>query len=457
MTAAAIYCRISRDPGHDQLGVTRQRDDCEGLVARKGWTVGGVYIDDDCSAFSRRPRPEYLRMLDDLKNGLLDAVVAWHPDRLHRSPRELEDFIDLIEATKARVATCTAGDYDLSTPDGRLMARIVGSVARKESEDKSRRLRRKHDELAVNGAISGGGNRPFGFERDRMTIRPHEAEWLRDAARRVLAGDTLYRIVGDWMDQGVETATGARWSTTSLKSTLVRARIAGLREHHGEVVGKATWPAILDEHTWRQVRAILISDSRKRNPVVRSYLLSGLLRCQLCRSPMKATPRAGASPGQSVRAYGCIVRSGGCGHVYGLAEPMEELVTEAVLSALDGPALRTWQQDPPGDDDLEVISADEARLSELADLWADGEISRPEWLRSRERIEARLSEARGQIRRRPVNVLAGMHNVRESWEGLTLQRKRAILRAVLDEVTLGPASGVRNRFNPERIKLVWRA
>ena len=51
---------------------------------------------------------------------------------------------------------------------------ILGAVA-KESDDKSRRLRRKHQELAEAGKVSGGGTRPFGFEADRVTIRPDEA------------------------------------------------------------------------------------------------------------------------------------------------------------------------------------------------------------------------------------------------------------------------------------------
>jgi DNA invertase Pin-like site-specific DNA recombinase len=41
-----------------------------------------------------------------------------------------------------------SGDLDLSTHEGQLMARITGAVARKESDDKSRRIQRKHQELA---------------------------------------------------------------------------------------------------------------------------------------------------------------------------------------------------------------------------------------------------------------------------------------------------------------------
>ena len=55
------------------------------------------------------------------------------------------------------------------------MARIMGAVARKESDDKSRRIQRKHEEIALAGSPSGGGTRPFGYESDHRTVRPAEA------------------------------------------------------------------------------------------------------------------------------------------------------------------------------------------------------------------------------------------------------------------------------------------
>ena len=86
-------------------------------------------------------------------------MVVDHADRLHRHPRELEDFIDLCQRTKTQLAT-VSGDVDLSTHEGQLIARIQGEVARKESDDKSRRIRRKHEELANAGKVSGGGAAP---------------------------------------------------------------------------------------------------------------------------------------------------------------------------------------------------------------------------------------------------------------------------------------------------------
>src|SRR4051794_397552 len=116
---AAIYCRISDDKAGDALGVGRQRQDCEALVRERGWEVSAVYTDNSVSAYSGRARPEYDRMMADVAAGRYDVIVAWHNDRLHRRPVELETFIEVVERAKAGVATVRGGDVDLSTPTGR--------------------------------------------------------------------------------------------------------------------------------------------------------------------------------------------------------------------------------------------------------------------------------------------------------------------------------------------------
>jgi site-specific DNA recombinase len=138
VTRAALYTRISSDPSGQRAGVERQQLDCEAHCQQRGWRVVQVFEDNDTSASNGKPRRAYERMLAAVEAGVIDAIVTWHNDRLHRSPKELEAFIDLVERTRVRLAVVTGGDYDLTTPDGRLAARIVGAVARKESEDRSR-------------------------------------------------------------------------------------------------------------------------------------------------------------------------------------------------------------------------------------------------------------------------------------------------------------------------------
>ena len=151
---AGIYTRISWDPAGQRAGVERQRVDCEAVCAGRGWEIAHYFEDNDRSAYSGKRRPAYQRLLTAVEERRLDAVVTWHNDRLHRSPRELEALIDLVERSGIRVAVVTGGDYVLTTPEGRFTARIVGAVARKESEDRSRRVRRKHLELAEQGSAS---------------------------------------------------------------------------------------------------------------------------------------------------------------------------------------------------------------------------------------------------------------------------------------------------------------
>jgi site-specific DNA recombinase len=171
-------------------------------------------------------------MLCAVEEGALDAVVTWHNDRLHRSPRELEAFIDLVEQSGLRVAVVAGGDYDLTTPDGRFTARIVGAVARKESEDRSRRVRRKHLELAEQGKPSG--QLGWGVRNDA------ERELVAEAARRVLAGQRLMTIARDWDGRGEPGATERPWTAPTLRKALLSARVAGLREH-GPIPQERSW------------------------------------------------------------------------------------------------------------------------------------------------------------------------------------------------------------------------
>ena len=58
-----VYARISSDREGDQLGVRRQIEDCKRLAVERGWVVSALYVDDDISAWSGKPRPEYERLL----------------------------------------------------------------------------------------------------------------------------------------------------------------------------------------------------------------------------------------------------------------------------------------------------------------------------------------------------------------------------------------------------------
>ena len=305
--AAAIYARISSDPDDTRLGVERQLADCRALAARKGWAVAQEYVDNDISASGAQRRPQYRQMLEDIKTGALDAVIVWAEDRLHRHPKELEEFFEIIDAAGIKDLATVSGDTDLSTDDGKLKARILGAVAANESAKLTRRIRRKHEELAQRGKLSGGGTRPYGFEDDRLTIRPDEAHIIKELATRVLSGDSLRSMCRDLDERAVLTVTGVSWTPHVLRRMLMSGRISGQREHLGEIVGPAEWPAIIAPADTARLRSVLGDPRRRTNRSPRRYLLAGMLRCSLCGATLVARPEDGRPPCVCVRQ-----RSGLC-------------------------------------------------------------------------------------------------------------------------------------------------
>src|SRR3974377_929353 len=154
--AAAMYCRISLDRAGEGLGVERQEALGRRLAEERGWAVAEVYVDNDRSAYSGKPRPAYQRMLADIGVGLRDAVVCVDLDRLTRRPAELEAFMDLAARHHVALAN-VSGDTDLSSSDGRFKARIMGAVARQESERKGERVSREAEQAARRGVPGGAG------------------------------------------------------------------------------------------------------------------------------------------------------------------------------------------------------------------------------------------------------------------------------------------------------------
>jgi hypothetical protein len=357
-----------------------------------------------------------------------------------------------------------AGDVDLSNHDDRFLARILGAVARKESDDKSRRITRKHLELAHAGRDVGGGDRPFGWRDDRRTIEPTEAAAIREAVARVRAGDSLRAIASDWNARGLRSVRDREWSITVLRRMLMSARLSGQRAYRGEIVAKGDWQPIITPDDTVQMRTILGAPDRLTRRTVRRYLLSGgLLRCGLCHAPLVARPRTGGA-----RRYVCAKGPGlsGCGRIAVLAEPLEELITEAVLYRLDTPELAAAlegavAEDAEADAAQASLTADRAQLEELARAYGERQITFAEYLVARKPIEARIDAGMRKVSRLTQTAAIAAHvgeasALRAAWKDLPLTRQRSIVSAVLDRAVVLPATRGRTLFDPDRVRPEWR-
>jgi site-specific DNA recombinase len=459
---AAIYVRISEDKTGAGLGIERQEADCRALAGRLGWdVVEPIYSDNDVSAYSGKPRPGYRRLLADLRTGVADAVLCWHTDRLHRSPVELEEYIEVCQPQEIPTQTVKAGPLDLATPSGRLMARQLGAYARFESEHHSDRAKRARLQAATDGRWLGG-LRPFGYGTDGMTVIEAEAEAIRWMAAEVLAGTSLRAIARKLNAEGIFTSQGRPWTPRAVAWLLRRPRNAALSQHHGEPIGPARWPAILDSDTWRGVVAVLGDPARNTTTSrARRWLLSGLALCGVCGEPVRSSVAVWGD--RRLPSYVCPAN-----HVRRNAAELDDLVEAVVVERLSRPdAAELLAPDQTGD--VAALHAQDAglraRLDELGRLFGDGVIdalqlaSGTASIRTqREDITASLAAAsRG-------SVLAGVADAAdpaEVWEGLDLSRRRAIVDVLLEVTILRAKRGGARRkgettFDPASVAIEWK-
>ena len=437
---AAIYARISKDKIGAGLGADRQQADCRELAGRLGWTVAEVFTDNDISAYSGKPRPAYRGILEAIRAGRVDAVIAWHNDRLHRSPRELEEYIAACEPRSVPTHCVKAGMLDLTTASGRMTARITGAVARGEVEHMSERICAQKARATAEGKWTGGG-RPFGYSRDGMALVPAEADAVKDGVRRVLAGESVYAITKSWQAT-VTPVRGGTWHAQTVREVLTRPRNAGLAAHHGQVVGAGSWPAIVTEDEHRAVCAILKDPKRSTYSGVRSlkWVGSGLYRCGRCGADMRTASAVIRGTGGTRRIYRCRLGT----HMSINAAEVDEFVVKTVCALLDkhGAGLLP-DRDRDATTDLHAeANTLRARLDELGDLFGDGEIDRRQWARQRERIEGKLDAVSAALAEQQTgSVLDGIATAETPSAAFLAQpvaRQRAIIDAVMT-VTILPA------------------
>jgi DNA invertase Pin-like site-specific DNA recombinase len=461
-----VYTRLSRDMDGRQTATGRQEKDCRALARSKGWKVAEVYEDVDLSAFKKGVRrPAYERLLEDVQSGAIEGIVVWKLDRLVRRASEFERFWSACESAGATLAA-VHDPIDTSSEVGMVIVRVLVAFAQLEAGTTSLRLKSQIAERAQNGGLTVyGGRRPFGFEADRRTIRPEEADLIRQGASRVVSGTSVTTLAREWNEAGVRTTTGGKWAQTTLRRVLTSPRTAGLLETRGSIVGDAPWPAIVDRKTWEQLRSVLErrrGDQPRYGP--RKHVLVGLARCGLCGSKLSALAPWGR---RRTVTYICPMPSSGrgCGRISIAGPAFEEVVVSAALDALASPALakaaQTASSNGSGAELVTVINEGRRALEGLDDDFYDGRIDRPRWQRQTGRITERVERAQRQLGSSTRStVLAGLPDSRDAleraWEAADVAWRSELLGTIIDRVVVNSPKRT-GRFNAERLNLVWRA
>lgn len=439
----------------------RQIEDCTREAQRRGWEIIETYVDNDVSATRSKVRPEYVRMMADVAHGHINALIVWDIDRLTRTPRELEDIIDLADKMNLSMANI-GGEIDLSTPQGKMTARIKGSVARHESDQSSRRLKRAYQQRAMAGKMHGYAG--FGFQRVERDgelwdiPHPEQSEIVNEGARRYAAGESLRGICRDFMSRGISGPKTDNWTTTTLRQIMQRPVNIGLRQYRGEIIGKANADPIMTEDLYNQVMARLNDPERIKHALGRTplYLLTSIAKCGFCGGTMRMTRARVVSGKNAPDQYNCK----DCFKVRRKREPVDQIVTGAVIARLGDPKIMVaLSKDTKGElprlrDKLDGLKA---RLDVAADQFAEGTITGDQLKRINSKIMPDLDETKRRVGHlegtNPVLALIG-RDAAQSWENAPLEIQRQVIDALMTVIIMPAGSG--GHFNPELIKIEWK-
>lgn len=434
---AGLYGRISLARFGETIKVDDQIALCENVAQQRGWAVVERYGDPNKSAWQRnRHRPGWERMLQDVTAGVINAIVVYHGDRLVRQPWDLEMLLRLADEKGVRLASPT-GERNLDNPDDRFILRIEAAQACRESDNTSRRLRWHYEKAAERGVVrlGGRGGRAYGFEPDGLTVREDDVRWIREVAGRIIAGESIGSIARDISARGSRTTAGNVWDHGSLRKLMQRPRLAGLVSHHGEIVGEATWPAILDRDLWETVCAVLDRKAAGFDYTTnaRRYLLTGIAKCGNCLAPLAIRHNTRS---EALRGYGCI--NPDCGHkVHRRTLYLDEYVINYCIEFLSRtPApKRAYGEDWPA----KLRQLKELRARRI-DEFADDDEGESDIIKATiKRIDGQIAEVRARLAEQAApDVLDGMWGIdRKGWDDLGLDRQRRLVAAICS-VTVFP-------------------
>jgi DNA invertase Pin-like site-specific DNA recombinase len=282
-----------------------------------------------------------------------DVIACWKLDRLGRNAIRLNHLFGWCIEHDKTVVSCSES-IDLGTPVGRLIANVIGFLAEGELEAIRERQRSSKSKLRELGRWSGG-KVPYGYTAVALEgggwsleIDKEATKVIRRIVEEFLGGKPLAHIAEGLNRDGIPPSevyrgrsSGESWHVSSIRNKLRSKSLLGYVHHQGETVRDDDGEPIvyadplisLDE--WNRVQQVLDSNqSRRTGAKPTKGLLTGLLVCYFCESPMYFQPSK--ARGKLYRYYQCASRV----HTAISADELETLIENEFLGAFgDSPVM----------------------------------------------------------------------------------------------------------------------
>lgn len=217
----AIYARQSIERP-DSVSIDAQVQQCRQMVQ------GDIQVYSDAGYSGKNTnRPEFERMMKDIKGGRISAVVSYRLDRISRNIIDFANLLNTFEKYGVKYISATE-QFDTSTPMGRAMIYIVMVFAQLERETIATRILDNYRFRSTRGLFMGG-NTPFGYDSRRVSMDGKKISMLEPNEHRSVlqmifdkftSMESMVSICHDLNRQGITTAKGNLWTNLAIRRVL---------------------------------------------------------------------------------------------------------------------------------------------------------------------------------------------------------------------------------------------
>lgn len=280
--SAGIYIRVSTfDQAREGFSLREQEERLKEFCKFKRYNIYKVYQDAGISAKNDK-RPAYQEMIEDVKKGNINVIVALKLDRLTRSVYDIEKLMKFVNDYECDI-DCMADESNTTTSNGRMVMRIMTSVSQNEIEKCSERTK-----FGMAGAIKNGHipNRTgLGFKRKNKKLVPDPL--TKDIIVRIfdlyLEGKSHQAIANIYNKEKVLGKTN--WYDSTIQKILSNELykgdyVNGKRTKHPTYYENVIEP-IVSKEKWESCQYQKLRNARHYERTA-TYLFTNKLKCSKC-------------------------------------------------------------------------------------------------------------------------------------------------------------------------------
>ena len=302
---AGLYIRVStEDQAREGFSLPEQEKRLRAMCEYKNYEVYDVYEERGISAKTGNYRPEFERLLQDVRDKKVNTIVVLKLDRLTRSVSDWEKILTFLEENDAYL-DCANDEINTTNANGKMISRILTSVSQQEIERTSERTK-----IGLAGAIKVGHiphQAPLGYKHEDKKLVIDYA--TKDVAIRIfnMYHDGLsYKKISNILNEE-KVLDKTNWRDSTILNILENPIYKG-DFIHGRRTKKPTYyfdvvePLVSKEY-WEECQVQQKKNSRSFQRTL-TYLFMKKLKCPKCKRILggKATTKKN---GNSYYYYYC--------------------------------------------------------------------------------------------------------------------------------------------------------